>query len=726
MVFAAVCVQCGAPPASAQEQPPIIARTSEGIVLDGRLDERAWASVDPLPMSMYSPIHRGRMTEATEIRLLHDGTYLYAAGEFRDSEPERIRVMSLTRDVTVADDTFGIVIDAFDDNRGALWFFTTPAGIRGDVEVQDDGQRTNRDWNAHWEAAAARSERGWSAEMRIPLSTLGFQSDGGAVRLGVIAYRYISRKNERHIFPEIGPDEAYFRPSSARDTILEDVRVRRRVYVTPYALGGGGFTAALGPGDRYLRSANTVSELGLDFKYQLTPNLTLDLTTNTDFAQVEADDQQVNLTRLPLFFPEKRQFFQERAGTFMVATGGSSRVFHSRSIGLRDGDPTRILGGGRLVGRAGQWDIGALTMQTAGDRDDATENVGVARVSRRVFNPHSFLGVIATTRLDGDGRSNIALALDGTIRVAGDDYLTFQFAGTRDAPFANGAARVASIDRLARIAWSKRRSRGLTYAFSWRHVGDDYHPGLGFIDRVGVNEVFYSLSYFHYPAEGGALIRIDPFQLFGQVVTRHADGSVESAFIEHDFDANWRSGASVGLDAELYFDDLRQPLALPGGTAVPEGQYYYPRFEYDINLPPGQLARLSTGGGFGRFYDGQLSTLWAGPAWNPSPHFGLSLSYVLDAGRFTDRAEEFTSHNVRLRLNAARDRHLSLNGFVQFSNANHLAAANVRLRYNVREGTDFWVVYNEGWNLDRDRLFPPLPQTQARALLIKYTHTMDW
>ena len=204
---------------------------------------------------------------------------------------------------------------------------------------------------------------------------------------------------------------------------------------------------------------------------------------------------------------------------------------------------------------------------------------------------------------------------------------------------------------------------------------------------------------------------------------RNGDGSVESAFVEHDFDLNWTSGSSLGIDMELYYDDLLDPLGFPNGSGVPVGSYLYPRFEFDYNTNPGNLLRASWGGGAQKFYDGWRVNGWIGPQWNMSRYLGLSASYQYDRVRFPARNNGFDSHLVRLRLNFALNTKLAVNAFYQLSTTSDLTAGNVRFRYNFREGNDLWIVYNEGWNMDRFRERPTLPASAGRTVMIKYTYT---
>jgi len=710
---------------SRNDEPLGLHKISEDVRLDGTCDEAFWREVDPLPLTMQVPAFRGELTERTEILIAYDEDYFYVCGRMYDSEPDGIRVNTMYRDWLTGDDHFGILIDRFNDNENALWFFTTPAAVRGDVSFSADGQTRNGNWNTYWDAAASLTERGWFAEMRIPFSSLGFQGTGDNVAMGISAYRFIARKNEWQVYPEIPPELGFFRPSLTHDAVLEGIQTHNPVYVTPYLLGGVGQRAELNAAeDRYNFNTEGEYEIGGDVKYNVTSNLTLDLTANTDFAQVEADFQQVNLTRFSLFFPERRQFFQERSGMFGFYTGGATRLFHSRRIGLRnDGTPIRILGGTRLVGRVGDWDLGFLDMQTARYEDLPSENFGVLRVRRRVFNQLSNAGAMLTTRIGEDGGYNVAYGLDGFFRYSGDHYFTVQWAQSLDDEILDTEGFKFAESGLLRVTAGRFNDRGFSYFVSGRRSGSDYRPDMGFVTRQDFTDFFGSIQYFHYPEGDGPFRRLDPFQLFGSIALRNQDRSVESAYIEHDFDLQWRSGASLGLDLELYYEDLRADLNFPEASVIPSGSYTFFRHEGDYNMARGTPLRTSFGWGLAQFYDGWRANIWISPQWNVSRHLGLNAQYQLDRIRFPDRDQGFDAHIARLWIQAAVNAKLSVNAFCQFSSVADFAAANVRLRYNFREGNDLWIVYNEGLNLDRDRMDPVLLRTDNRTVLLKYTHT---
>jgi hypothetical protein len=273
-----------------------------------------------------------------------------------------------------------------------------------------------------------------------------------------------------------------------------------------------------------------------------------DLTVNTDFAQVEADEQQVNLTRFSLFYPEKRQFFQERASVFEFRTGGLSRLFHSRRIGLTDdGEPVRILGGARLMGRWGGWDVGLLDMQTAESGPLPSENFGVLRLRRQVLNPYSYAGAMVTSRVGMDGSYNVAYGLDGVVRVAGDDYLTLQWAqsfddaliGADSLTLTNSGQFTAEIMRRRRAGW------GYDAVVAW--AGPAYDPGIGFTQRNDFTLLDDAVSYTWLPGSTSSLIW-HTLGLSGFAFLRNVDQSVESAEVGPEWEFAAKSGAGGGLE----------------------------------------------------------------------------------------------------------------------------------------------------------------------------------
>jgi hypothetical protein len=706
-------------------------RLTGPIAFDGQVDEPAWENVPVLPLTVYTPVYREAPTERTEIRMAYDDAFLFVSGRFYDSRPEGVRTNTLYRDAYSGDDVFGVVLDTYNDHQTASWFVVNPAGVRSDRAVSNDaefsgGMPMNSDWNTFWDGVTSQNGDGWFAEMRIPFSSLGFQDVDGRVVMGMSAYRFIARKNERQIFPDIPPDAgqmAFAKPSRGRRIVLEGVYRRQPVYLAPYGLGGWRRAAELNPAETaYDVSRAYTREAGLDLRYSPSSNLTLDLTANTDFAQVEADDQQVNLTRFSLFFPEKRQFFQERAAIFDFGMGGPGRLFHSRQIGLVEGQPIRLLGGIRVVGRRGGADLGVLNMQTASALGLPSENFGVARVRQQVLNPYSTVGGMLTTRVGEDGGYNVAAGLDAVLRLTGDQYATVKVARTFDdsasAPDALEAARVL-------LRWERRNQRGFSYVAEAIRSGPAFDPGIGFDVRSDFSSLETRLQYLWFlgprtpfrsvSATGGA-----------QGFRRNGDGTTESLVMEPGLRAEFKRGGNLNLLYRANYESVRDSFELAGGLAVPPADYWFHEGELSYDAPMSASFRPGMGAVAGEFYGGWRVSLNATPTWNLSRYLEVGANYAFNAIRFPARDLSLDVHLIRLRVRAAYDAHLSLSTFVQYNSAIDAASVNARLRYNVREGNDLWVVFNEAVNTDRFSQSPIPPASQGRAVMVKYTHTLVW
>jgi Domain of unknown function (DUF5916) len=724
ILVALTSVSLWASAAQAQSSSPLqLVRLSEPVLLDGMPDEAAWVDVPLLPLTMYAPTFRGTPSERTEMRLAYDDQYLYAAGAFYDRDPDGVRINSLYRDRWNGDDAFAIYVDAFNDNQNAKWFGTTPGGIRFDLLVTDDGASLNGSWDAFWDAKTVVTSEGWFAEVRIPFSTLGFQvGPEGLTTMGITLTRLVSRTGERVTFPAIDPKFPFRQPSAAQDMTLEGVQTRRPLYITPYSLAG--ISRASNPAEvgGFVSDRNYSREIGLDLKYAVSGNLTLDVTANTDFAQVEADDQQINLDRFSLFFPEKRRFFQERSGIFDFATGGGSRLFHSRRIGLTSSNETvPVIGGARLVGRVRDWDVGVLNMQTGQRASQTSENFGVLRLRRRVLNENSFAGGMLTTRLR-EGRQNLAGGLDGSFRVVGDTYLTLKWAGSAG----GGTPDAASLASRSHVyaSWQRRASRGLGYTISATRSGADYSPELGFLRRRDYTQANVLANWFIFTDNHAWLRRVYPGGLAFSTF-RNGDGTLESG--QYALWVQWetKEGGGGWIEPKLFVEDVLAPFTIGGEVEIPAGRHTYADLQMAWSMPSGKKLRMSLDTRAGSFFDGRRVQVIAAPTWNVSPHVELGADYQWTRLTFDSRDQEVDIHLVRLRIRTALDSRASGNAFVQYNSTTDRLDFNARFRYNFAEGRDLWLVYNEGLSTERlpDPTQPELPFSLSRTLILKYTHT---
>jgi hypothetical protein len=452
---------------------------------------------------------------------------------------------------------------------------------------------------------------------------------------------------------------------------------------------------------------------------------------NTDFAQVEADNQQVNLTRFPLFFPEKRRFFLERASNFAFDFGQPNRLFYSRRIGLAQGQQVRILGGARVVGRSGAWDVGVLNMQTArepglGPNDGAlpSENFGVVRLQREVLNEDSNVGGIVTSRLGLDGTYNVAYGLDGLFRMRGQQYLTAKWAQT----FRNGASNeLASLDPTrVHLQWENRSYEGLNYRLRYDRAGRRYEPGVGLELRDDYFRVGDRIGYGWLPGDGSSIQR-HQLSLEGEAYYRNATRTLQTLEIGPEWQMTSNSGHSLTLEATRRVEDLTTPFALSETARVLAGRYGFGVGEVRYGMPGGWDLRSGLALSGGEFYDGWRTTAQMSPTWNASRYLRVSGFYQLNRIGFPDRSQQFTAHVSRVRAEVTPNVEHSISAFVQHNSARGALIGNVRYRYNPRQGNDLYLVYNERLNTDRSvAAGPRLPPSSRRAVVVKYTYTFNW
>jgi hypothetical protein len=597
---------------SQTSDPYIIPKLQDTITFDGKVDDPAWEAIEPIPLVTHWPSFGESVDpNETQIRIAHDDEYLYASCRCY-GDPENIRAPTYKRDVVnMSMDGLTIALDTFNDNENLLWFNVSPTGSRTDASVSNDAQGAtpvNLFWNTIWEAEAEISDDGWTMEMRIPFSSLRFESDNGRVEMGLIAYRYSAHNVTMQIFPAVPPNWGFWsflKASQTQKVLLNNVENRNPVFITPYLLGGLSRAASLnsGAGD-YIHDTDLTYEAGLDVKMGLTDNVTLDLTLNTDFAQVEADDQQLNLTRFSLFFPERRQFFLERASIFDFSFGEQDRLFHSRRIGLSDGQPLRIIGGARIIARTGGWDIGLFSMQTARDLGLSSENHSVFRFRRQVFNPQSYAGGMVTSRIDESGRYNMAYGIDGIFNLWGDDFLNINVAQTADSDLNTSTFDHQSMRMQAE--WERRSYAGLSYNFSYNYSGSQYEPAMGFQLRSDYKRFGERISWGWMP-ENSSLQRIRA-SMNGSIYLRNEDGSLDTSEFGPSVELTLKRGDFATAEFLYITEDITKVFQLSDDAEVPAGRYSYPEADFSYHTPRGEPLRAIFMAGGGGFFDGTRMT----------------------------------------------------------------------------------------------------------------------
>jgi hypothetical protein len=696
--------------------------SNQNLVFDGQLNESFWKELSPIDMTMYQPVYQGEMTEDNEIYLVYDRDYIYLAANLYHQDPNDIRSNSLYRDEYSGDDTFALILDTFNDNENAQWFFTNPVGTRFDVLISDDAETTNFDWNTYWDLKTARTDWGWSVEMRVPFSTLGFQSEDDKTIMGVSIYRYLAKLNERYIYPAVPPtwNNGFRKPSQAQKIVLQNIKSNNPIYITPYLLGGLEQNSQLNSsGTAYEATRQWTHEPGIDVKLNLTSNLTMDLTVNTDFAQVEADDEQINLTRFPLFFSEKRRFFQERSSVFNFGFTQNGRLFHSRRIGLSEtGEPVRIYGGVRTVGKLNDTDVGFINMQTAPDAGLPSENFNVIRVKRKIFNSYSTIGGMFTSRISTENRNNYSYGTDAIIRVTGNEYLTLKLAQTY---------QEQNFDLLknsrAFLQWQRRRNDGLSYRLDYDRSGNNFNPEVGFTTRNGFSLVQNNIQY-KWITNRSPIFQNIYIANFANAYRRHLDKEIESAVINPQAGASTNNGSSFGIQTNIRYENLLRSFQLSNNATIPPGQYWYQNVLMTFGAPDGWKFRPEINLQHGNFFDGDRTMASITTVWNLSKHLEINNEYEYNRVQFPNRNQQFDAHIGRLRVKTALNTKLSLNSFIQYNSEVEKTSINARFRYNIAEGDDLWIVYDNVINTQRRQVgLPTLPVSGYQALLVKFTYS---
>lgn len=713
--------------------PPLVIKALRGeITLDGKVDEAAWQQIPSFDFIMFRP-DWGKPNDNTILKVAFDDRFLYVAAVLRDSAAAPVISRNLVRDGWNGDDFFTFHIDAAYSKQNASVFSIYPSGSRFDMTVANDavelGNSTfNGTYDMLWEGKTHMLPDGWSLEMKIPLSNLRFREQNGKVYSAISSARTINDRNELYVFPAM-PQEvnsSMMKPSIKQPVIFEGLKTRRQLLVTPYLLGGSNRSQSINSDQTaYDRRSDFTREVGLDIRYGLSSNITLDLTLNTDFAQVEADDQQINISRFSLFFPEKRRFFQEQAGLYEVGMGGTSQLFYSRNIGIFQGNLAPIIGGARLNGQLAKWEVGALSIQTQSTTSNGTnlpsENFSVARLRRKVLNNRSFIGFMGTHR-SHSGYHNSAFATDAFLNIKGETYFVSTLAYSSDSE-----DQTSGFLNNIRFASELRRrvGEGWLYALNYNYSAPDFNPGMGFLGRQNFHNNFAQLQHGKYNQVGEGNFQYVKWTLLtSDKYWAASSGNFETWYNFSGWEATAFNGNSYDVSHIRELQQLEQPLRFSDKLEVPAGRYF---FHYAfIGFYPaaqrkfGHRARLEAGS----FYGGRRVTLTYSPSFNLNENINLSARWranYIDLTRVGSGKEWL--HVGQVKLEAALNLHLSGSFTWQYNSNSKTIFNNARIRYNFRDGHDLYLVYNENFNTQLEREVPILPRSSQQVFLLKYVYT---
>ena len=689
-------------------------------VLDGVVEgDPAWQGAAAATGFVQNTPDEGQpATQDTEVFVVFDETHLYVGVVCHDRQPDRIIVSDSRRDASLDEtDSFRVLFDTFGDHQTGFVFGTNPAGIQYDGQVTRDGEGGigttggfNLNWDGEWDVAARISETGWSAEMAIPFRTLRFPK-GNPQTWGLNFQRNIRRHNESAFWASLPRQFGLNRVSMAGDLNGVEVPRQRVLQVTPYVLGSA--SDGLRRDGVVVDETDEDFEAGFDLKYGVTASLTLDATYNTDFAQVEADVQQINLDRFNLFFPEKRPFFLENAGAFSVGVPEEVELFFSRRIGIGPGGSDIPIDGGlRLSGKAGRTNIGLLAMGTDEVAGVTPENTfGVVRVSRDL-GTRSSIGLIVTERRErgegGDSSERFrTFGVDGRWGI-GQKAEILGFAAKTETPGAEG-------DEHAFRVGGRWDSETLVTQLNYTEVGDDFNPAIGFLARRGYRK-----------ADSFVLYRIRPENLWGLHELRphisyrgfwDFDGFQETGFLHVDNHWEWANGNEVHTGVNFTREGVKDAFEIFPGVIVPPGTYDHEEILLvaftNRGAPVGIEGRLTAGG----FFGGDRLAI------TPTFRFRLGEQFNVEVVWSHNDIDlpggSFKTNLARLRLSYSFTPQIFIDGLVQYNDRLDQWSSNVRFGWQDASSTGLYVVYNDIQEIGRDA------GESQRQLIVKYSRLVN-
>jgi hypothetical protein len=701
-----------------------VATSAAEVNVDGRLGDPAWTAADSITdLRQRDPLEGELGTERTVMRVLSSPEALYIAVRAQDRDARAIRSTVLRRDADLTvDDYITILIDSFHDRRGAFLFRTNPNGAMWDAQLTG-WDNLNESWNGIWEVAVARDSAGWTAEFRIPYQTLRFPPR--ATTLGFNVQRFIRRKNEEILWQSYRRTEGLYQLLREGElTGLTPLRRGRPLELMPYVLGKATANDHDASGTS-LGGGGVSPKAGADAKLVVSPTLTADFTVNTDFAQVEADSQVINLTRFPVFFPEKRQFFLESSGIFDFGTAQLAQLFYSRRIGLReDGLPVPILGGARLSGKAGPWALGFLDART-GSGDEANDLV--LRVKRDLFE-RGYVGAMALQR-SGPG-------LTGAERGAGLDVdLPLVIHGQNLEPFAWIAGTqvpgVRGTPKAWRIATDYPNDLFDNFVSLYR-IDAGFTPTLGFVRRTGIWETTGHVDFMPRPKILGVRQLDFEFPIPTWDIIANEQGSLfrsrdwQTATLQWiPLGATMESGDHFEIDVLRLLDAPPDSFEVFRGVRIAPGRYWWTRGQLQYLSSPGRPLSVTAIVGLGGFYDGTDLETALEATWRASGH--LTLVGGVERSKVSLAVGKFTALQATGRIEYAFNTRTDFLAFVQYNNEAQRIDFNLRFHWIPTIGDDVYVVWNSGYTTDPMVLhrFPSahaLGHPLNGALVVKAVH----
>ena len=692
------------------------ARAAEPLNIDGLLDEAAWRTAAPIEtFTQQEPSDGEPATERTEVRLLYDANALYIAVHAYDSDPTGVIATEMRRDSPrlLEEDNFQLILDTFRDSRSGYMFVTNPLGAKLEQQVFEEGggnargsaSNINRDWNGVWSAASQRTSDGWTAEIMIPMVTLR-SPDVESQLWGINFMRNIRRKNEQVYWAPIPKPYGLTQVSMAgtmggMTSLTRGLDLR----IKPFMVAGG----------RRDRSGESVvtdplRDVGLDVKYGLGSGLALDVTLNTDFAQAEVDEQQVNLTRFPLFFPEKRDFFLENSGQFTVSSQGNDRLldlFFSRRIGLSDsGQPIPIIGGARMTGKVGSHNLAVMDIQTDRAFDKPGDNFFIGRYSKDLFGRSKVGGLVINKETAGASHFNRLIAADTVLAPTRSlSFHTF-LARTSTPGVSDGQQAFHARALLLNTKWQ-------TFA-EYTDIGDNFNAEVGFVPRTGIRTTKVHIE--RNPRPGGWIRVMEP--MFNITNTTDQHNRLLTRRMHHMVGTRFQNGAYVNVMFNRLFDRLDVPFVVQNQVTIPAGEYRFQEWHFVFNSNPSRRLYVLSTFSPQTFYEGTRKDIELTLGVRATSRASAEVSVFRNDVDLPWGA--FVVNLGILRLDYALSPRMTVRAVSQYNSLTRLLSTSVRYNFVYKPGSDVFVVYDE---LQANTL--GLPAVRNRQLVVKMTYLLS-
>ena len=699
---------------------------SGDIKLDGRLDDTFWSDITGISdFLVQEPVEGGEPTEKTTIKIAYDENYLYIGAIFYDSEPDGIKAFKMRKDAPLnTDDRFMWILDTYLDGRNAYFFEINPRGLMGDgLLTIGQGRSLNKDWDGIWRPWTYIGDFGWSAEIRIPFHTLNF--DPKTSTWGINFQRTIRRKNEEILWSGHKRNQGIYRPQDAgRLTGLNNISQGLGLELVGY-----GKAEALKVQNESEGDYNNSQSLdgGLDVNYNITPGLKASLTVNTDFAETEVDDRQINLTRFPIRFPEKRDFFLEGANIFRFAPSSGVYPYFSRKIGLRSGNPIPILYGGRVIGKIGKVEVAAQQVKTRETDNFSSEEFSVIRLKQN-FLKESSIGVLYTRRHTNKGKQFVpplqdrnTLGIDLTLNTSTflkNQNLQFQAFAVIHNPELPGEINNNIWDRSARGLRFNFPNDPWSGSLSYREFGVSYDPAVGFSRRNSFRRVEPRIRFSPILEKSSTIRELKWEVSFENLMSLQWKKLTQNIRLT-PLSIRFESGDEISYQIIRNFERLEYDFDILGDNSIiiPVGNYT--NWSHQIELETANYRKivygieLNTEG----FWSGNRTEYENELIFRPFPGINLNLGYI--HSRVNLREGNFKTNLVRFLGDFDFTPFISFSSNIQYDDISENIGMNNRFKYTITPGSDIYFVYNHNWFNDDGKY---KTSSMMGATKITYTH----